>query len=122
MAMPINVSEALDLETGEIVTFERSEPGSYVDGIWVPGTTSTFKSICSVQQPSPQEVKVLPEGERNKDLRTFISKKPLRATDDDKGVSGDVALYKGKRFRMMKEGDWNAFGHSTMIGAAENVA
>jgi hypothetical protein len=120
--MPINVSEAIDLDTGEIVTVTRTSSGSYVDGLWVPGSTSTFKTLCSVQQPTPQELKVVPEGETNKDIRKFISKKPLRTTNDKTGEIADIVSYKGKQFRMMWEGDWNAFGHSTMLGAVVNNA
>jgi hypothetical protein len=118
--MPINVSEAIDGETAQVVSFLRQVGGSYVNGIWVPPTSESFKSMCSVQQPTPQQLLVIPEGERNKDIRLFISKKPLRTTDDKAGTIGDIALYAGKRFRMMWEGDWNAYGHSTMLGAAEN--
>ena len=117
--MPVNVSEALDTDTAEIVTVERTSGGAYVDGLYQKGTISTFKTICSVQQPSPDELQNLPEGERDKDVRKFISKKPLFTTKDRDGTIADTVLYKGFRYKLISSGDWNAYGHTTSFGARD---
>lgn len=117
--MPVNVSEALDTDTAEIVTVERTSGGGYVDGLYQKGTTSTFKTICSVQQPSPDELQNLPEGERDKDIRKFISKKPVRTASDRDGFIADVVLYKGVRYKVISAGDWDAYGHTTSFGARD---
>lgn len=117
--MPVNVSEALDTDTAEIVTVERTSGGGYVDGLYQKGTTSTFKTICSVQQPSPDELQNLPEGERDKDIRKFISKKPVRTASDRDGLIADVVLYKGVRYKVISAGDWDAYGHTTSFGARD---
>jgi len=117
--MPVNVSEALDSDTAEIVTVERTSGGGYVDGIYQKGTTSTFKTVCSVQQPTPDELQNLPEGERDKDVRKFISKKVVRTASDRDGLIADVVLYKGNRYKIISAGDWDSYGHTTSFGARD---
>ncbi len=117
--MPINVSEALDSDTAMIITVVRTENGSYVDGIYQEGTTSTFKTLASVQQPTPDDVQMLPEGERNKDLRKFISKKPIRTTSDRDEVIADKVIYKGNHYKIISVNDWDDYGHTTSIGVRD---
>lgn len=117
--MPINVSDALDSDTAEIVTIERTANGAYVDGLYVPGATTSFKTIASVQQPSPDDLEKLPEGERNKDIRKFISKKTLRTGRDRDNELADVAYYKGVRYKIIALADWEAYGFTIGFGARE---
>lgn len=75
--MPINVSEALDSDTAERIIVERDTgTGVYVDGIYVNAPIRTFKTLASVQQPTPKQLETLPQGERDKNPMLFISKKP----------------------------------------------
>ena len=117
--MPINVSEALDSDTAEIVTVESTGPGGYVDGIYVEGTTSTFKTLASCQPASAEELQMLPEGERNKKIFKFISKKPIQTTQDRENLPADVIIFKSKRWRVIQGGDWSSYGHNTVFGALE---
>ena len=117
--MSINVSEALDSDTSEIVSVRRTSGGGYVDGIYVPGSESTFKTVCSIQQPNSQELQDLNEGERNKDIRKFISKKPVRTGSDRDGLLADAIRYKGNYYKIIFVGDWDAYGHTTSFGARE---
>lgn len=116
--MPINVSGALNSDTAELVTVERRSSGSFVDGIWTPSgdPVTTFRTYISVQQPSPQQLTVLPESERTSDVRLFISAKPLRVGMDKPRVESDVILYGSEKYRVISLGDWNAYGHSTVLG------
>ena len=114
--MPINVSEALDSDTAERITVTRTVPGAYVDGVYVKGSTSTFKTLASVQQPTLQQLQILPEGERDKNPRLFISKKPLRGTSDRDGIIADVILFKGMNFKIIDLGDWSSYGHTMAFG------
>lgn len=115
--MPIDVSAALDSDTAEFVTVTRFAVGAYVDGIYEKGATSTFKAVCSVQQPSADEVQLLPEGERDKDIRKFISKKELKTTNDRNNEIADLVLYKGNQYKIISAQDWNVYGHTTAFGA-----
>lgn len=115
--MPINVSEALDVDTSEVITVERTSGGSYVDGIYQASPPTTFKTVCSVQQPTPAELQNLTQGERDKDIRKFISKKPVSTGSDRDGTIADVVIYKSVRYKIISAGDWDSYGHTTSFGA-----
>lgn len=115
--MTINVSEALDSDTAIIVTVERENGGSYVDGIWVDGTISTFKTLASPQPATAKDRQILPEGDRDKDIFKFITKKPVRGLSDRDDQSADVIIFKGKRYRIVSPADWDTYGQTTSLGA-----
>lgn len=117
--MVINVSEALDSDTAQIVTVVRTSIGEYVDGLYVEGSTSTFKTLASVQQPTPKQLEILPEGEKDKDVKLFISKKPIYTTDDEARLPADKVIYKGNRYKIIRSGDWDDYGHTTAMGVRE---
>ncbi len=114
--MPINVSEALDADTAEIITVERTT-GSYIDRKFVKDPPTTFKTLASAQQPLPEELQVLPEGERDKSIFKFISKKPIFTVKDRDGLPADVIIFKGNRWKVISSGDWSSYGHNTVFGA-----
>jgi len=118
--MVINVSEALDTDTAQPTTVERTSPGSYVDGIYQAGTTSTFKALISIQQPTPKQLEVLLEGERSSDVKLFISNKPLRTVIDKDDLPADVVITKGQRYKIIRSGDWDDYGHTTAMGTRIN--
>ena len=115
--MTINVSEALDSDTAEIITVERQN-GNYVDGVYVFGTPIIFKTLASVQQPTSQQLERIPPGQRTTDMRLFISKKPIRGADDRNNIPADIILHKSKRYTVISLGDWQSYGFSSAIGAA----
>ena len=117
--MPINVSEALDSDTGVILTVERTTGSAFVDGLYVKGATSTFKTIGSPQQPTSQDLQTLPEGDRDKDIFKFITKKPVRTVSDRDELAADVIIFKGQRFKIIMVQDWDTFGHTTSFGARD---
>ena len=114
--MTINVSEALDSDTAEVVTVTRTSSGSYVNGLYVAGSTSTFRTLASVQQPTPKDLQNLSEGERDMNPRLFISKKPLQTVSDRDNTIADTVTFKGKTFKIIKVGDWESFGHTDAFG------
>ena len=118
--MAINVSEALDSDTCVKIQVERTAPGSYVDGIYVEGVASNFYSLMSPQQPTPKQLEILPEGERDRDVMIFISKRPLRTVDDNNAIPADVVLFNGERYRVIQLADWSTFGHTIAFGAKDD--
>jgi len=117
--MVINVSEALDSDTSQIVTVIRTSAGTYVDGLYVKGTSSTFKTLASVQQPSPIQLEILPEGEKDKDVKLFICKKPVRTTNDEAGLIADIIIYKSQRYKVVTSADWDDYGHTMAMGVKD---
>lgn len=114
--MVLNVSEALCTDTGEIITVTRTSVGGYIDGIYISGTKSTFRTLASVQQPTPKQLEILPEGERNKDNRVFISKKVIRTSDDKLNLQADTIRYKGTDYKIVFSADWDSYGYTMAIG------
>lgn len=117
--MPINVSEAIDSDTAEKITVERSTGDDFVDGLFVKGTTTTFNTLASVQQPTPKQLEILPEGERSKNPRLFISKKALRTTNDKDQIIADIVIFKGQRFKIIATGNWESYGHTMAFGVRD---
>ncbi len=118
--MVINVSAALDKDTAEIITVQRdSGTGEFIEGLYVKGATTTFKTFASVQQPTPQQLETLPEGERDKNPRLFISKKPLKTVSDRDNTIADIVIYKGERFKIIQLGDWSSYGHTMAYGVRD---
>lgn len=117
--MPINVSEAIDSDTAEKITVERTAPGGYVDGLYVAGATSTFKALASVQQPTPRDLETLPEGERVKNPKMFICTKKLQTASEDDSTLADVLIVKGVRFKVIQLGDWLSYGHNIAFAVKE---
>ncbi len=118
--MAINVSEALDSDTCIKVQVERTTPGSYVNGLYIPGTTSTFNTLVSPQQPTPKQLEVLPDGERDKDVMLFISKRSLRTVNDDDGTPPDIVLFDNKRYKIIQLANWATFGHTPAYGVKDD--
>jgi len=116
--MVINVSEALDSDISEVINVERT-PGLFVDGLFQKGTPSRFKTLASVQQPTPKQLQVLKEGERSKNPKLFISKKPLQTVNDKDGTIADIVIYKGQRFKIVAVGDWFSYGFDMAFGVRD---
>lgn len=116
--MTINVSEALDIDTAETATIERAT-GGYADGLYVSGIPFTLPTLVSVQQPTPEDLQFLPEGERTSDIRLFISTIPVFSAEEATSSVADVITYKGTRFKVISSGNWESYGHTTALGARE---
>ena len=114
--MPINVSEALDTDTAEIITVNRTT-GGYVDGVYQENVSATFKTIASMQQPTPAQLERLPLGERDKNIFSFISKKPIFSVKDRQGLPADKIIFKGKTYEVIASSDWSSYGHTTGMAA-----
>jgi len=114
--MPINVSEALDGDTAEVITVSRTT-GGYVNGLYVKNPPTTFKTLASMQQPSHTELQRLKEGQRDKTLFSFISKKPLLTVNEKEGLPADTFTFKGNTYEVINSGDWSSYGHTSGIAA-----
>lgn len=114
--MPINVSDAIDLDTGVIATlFDRV--GVWADGLFVPGVETSRKAIISFQQPTPKELQFLKDGERTKDLKAMYINKKVVQTSENGTIEATEVMHRGKRYKVVFAGDWNDFGYMFAIGA-----
>lgn len=115
----INVSQGINSNNALPLTVTRYSEGAYFEGLWVEGSTSTFKSLVSAQQPESDDLQVLPEGERNKDTVKFYSMLPVRTSNDTLGIQADTVLYNAKTYKIVQVGDWNGFGYTSALGVAQ---
>jgi len=55
-----------EFSTGVYEVERMTSPGQYVEGVWVPGSTSKLTVRGSLQPMSMRDLQMLPEGERVK--------------------------------------------------------
>lgn len=115
--MVIQVSEALDSDNAVMLTVDRQAAGSFVDGVWVRGVVTVFKSLISVQQPNAKELQLLSEGERQKDIRKFISIKSLKMANVEQQTQADLINYKGAQYKIIRVNDYDDYGYTRALGA-----
>lgn len=116
--MTINVSEALDVDTAEKIIVER-RTGGFVNGVYIKNAPTIFTALASVQQPTPQQLQILSEGERDSNPRLFICTKVLRTTNDKDGTIADIVIYKNIRYKIINIGDWSSYGHTMAFGVRD---
>lgn len=115
--MTIDVSDAIDSDTAVSLEVKRTPPGAYISGIYSKGVGTVFNTLISVQSPTPAEVKMLPEGERLKDIKKFISKAELFVDNDRNNTLADIITYRGFDYKLIKVSDYQFYGYSRAFGA-----
>lgn len=119
--MPINVSDAINSDTAEPIVIKKFPAGAYVDGIWTLSgdAPTTRKALASVQQPTPQQLKILPEGMRSSDKRLFICNKPVKTVSQEDETVADHIIWNGNEYKCYSVADWAQYGHNTVIGVKQ---
>ena len=122
--MPISVCAAFTVENSQYLDVQRETGGRYDNGVWIAGSTVSIKVLCSVQQPTPSELKMLPEGERRTDVLKFFTKKILFRMDErdenDQPTGGaDFITYKGLRYKIVKIENWGDYGYNVGYGVRD---
>ncbi len=88
------------------VTLKIGAAGTYVGGRWQPNTTpiEVPDYELSVQQASPDEQLLLPEGKRGREtLRLYDSNvNGLMPADDEAGTDGDIVVHEGREFEVQR--------------------
>lgn len=121
--MPINVSDAIDSDTGVMATLLDHNSGGYVDGISGKGAQTTRKAIISFQQPTPKQLQFLKDGERTSDMKAmYINKEvflssPETITGAGDAVAATEVIHRGRTYKIVFAGDWNDYGFMFAIGA-----
>ena len=116
--MTIDVSIAIDPDTSELVSVIRSTAGAYVDGLYVAGVETLIPNVpVSIQSPTPAEVSQMPEAERNRDIKKFISQSELLIDDDRINQTGDNVVFRGFNYKLIKASDYSSYGYTRAFGA-----
>ena len=89
---------------------ERPGAGTYVAGVYQPGTTETFEVRASVQPVSNRELLRLPEGLRTSLLIKVVTETELRIGAAPGGPGPDIVTYRGDRYQVEAVDAWDEFG------------
>lgn len=93
----------------------RKTAGSYINGLWVEGTRSTFEIQASVQPLTGKEMEMLPEGRRNSQAVKIYTRTMLNTVND---ANPDILLAFGSQFEIQTVEPWqsNVINHFKCIG------
>lgn len=97
-----------DFQTGTY-TVTRYAAGSYTNGVFTPGGTSTF-SVAAAVQPIPQGRKLVigPEGQSANDLRSLWTSTELRAT----AGTPDTVSIGSETWKVFEVETWTGLGET----------
>jgi hypothetical protein len=84
--------------TGTYDVTRADGPGSHVDGVFVPGSTSTVTIRASVQPVSGRELERLPEGLRTRELLSLFTLDALLVEAPD--VRPDIVTIRGETWQV----------------------
>lgn len=108
---------AFDPAFVEPLTALRATTGGYVNGIYQPPATTPFSFVGSSYPSTGEELRNLPEGERNKTLRTFCTAQQMQTTRNN--VPADIITdHLGQDWKVIHVGDWSIHGFYTCIAEA----
>lgn len=88
-------------------TAYRTQPGYYDDyGDWVEGAEETF-TVYGNEQPYPgDEIVMVPESFRSKDLRKFFSVTRLNSMEEESAQNPDKVEIRGVKFSVLKREEY----------------
>lgn len=94
---------------GEPITVIRSSPASAptADGTVMPGSTTTFQTIASIQPLTGFELVDIPEGERAKMWMKFYCEDQLNTGSTYPSIPADIVIRgDGNQFKVTKVQPW----------------
>jgi hypothetical protein len=84
--------------TGTYSVTRAANAGTYVDGVFVPGSTSTLSIAASVQPVSGRELQRLPEGLRTRELLSLFTVDALLV--EAPGVRPDIITIRSETWQV----------------------
>ena len=99
----------------------RATGGSYVDGNYVSaGVTETLTDVfVSVQQMTRDELLLLPEGLRTREVKKMYSKTQLFGVNAPDGREADRVSYNNEVYEIHEVGDWKDNGSYCKVVAVK---
>jgi len=90
----------------ETLTVKRYEPGEYVDGYWVDGSTITFNIQTSVQPVKTSELEALPEGRRTSKTYKLYPSIRLVGVNKVLKTSPDIVTIDNEEYEVFEPQPW----------------
>jgi hypothetical protein len=89
------------------LTLTRYNAGSYINGLWVNGSTTTPVIQANVQPLKGEEILDLPEGQRDKKAITLYTASLIKAPDESAQTRGDVFTFDGDTYEVKVVRKWS---------------
>lgn len=96
--------------TAEPITVTRFGVSTIADGYVHPGASDTFDSRAAVQPARPNELLLLPEGQRTRGAIRLYSEIEIRTADEVAGTAADVVTWEGKEYEVHQSELMRGFG------------
>lgn len=90
----------------EEITVERTSPGTFQNGIFVPGETTTLQCRASVQPLNGREQITLSELQREKSTFKLYLDTELFVSNQTQGRAADRVVVRGKRHEVSRVEPW----------------
>lgn len=103
-----DMSDVIDLLESGTYMVTRPAGETFVDGVAVPGTPTTFPITASIQPLGGLEIQRLPDGFRNGEAKSCFTSTKLRTLD---ATMPDAVLVDGLQFQVQSCEDWSALGN-----------
>jgi hypothetical protein len=104
----INVAEVLDSDFCENFTVLRT-PGTFIKGVWTRGTTAALPFYGSLQPSTPEELQMVPEGDRVAGMVSIHTTQTIFETNTSQ--TSDVVVWRGLNYKVLKVLHWDGFGY-----------
>ena len=86
----------------------RTGGGSFANGVYTAGSTSTFDITASIQPLSGRDLQSLPEGQHANETRVVYTTTELMVRNPTN--AGDKISYNGELWEVFRMERWEAFG------------
>lgn len=88
------------------LTVTRLDAGSFVNGLWVEGSPSTFDIQCSVQPLTPDEMELVPEGRRDGEVFNLFTGTRLLPANPPDSKNADKVSIDGRDYEVLSCARW----------------
>jgi hypothetical protein len=110
--MPFSIAEVVDdPDFAQTFAVTRSQGGSWQSGKWIDNVT-TVSMWGSIQPPTPEELDLVPEGDRVTGVIAIHCSNQIYETNvaSKLGIS-DIVLWHNQSYRVLKVFPWNDYGY-----------
>lgn len=116
--MPFSLARVVnDMRMAQPFVISR-DAGAWQAGVWVPNPQDV-PSYGIIQPSTPEELEMLPEGDRVKGAFTFHSSNAIYHTgvnNDGVESTSDIIAWHGQNYRIVFVAPWQDFGYYKAIG------